>query len=283
MNTLMLRKQLQAFFEEDLGEGDLTSEALFNENDTATGIFTAKSDGIFAGTDVFKEGYLLIDNSIVLTPYLTDGDVVVKGQDLFKVKGPVQKLLSAERVLLNLVQRMSGIATMTREAVTRLSDPSIKLTDTRKTTPGLRMMEKYAVTCGGGYNHRRGLYDAIMIKDNHIAHAGTIRKAVEQARRVSGHTVKIEVETTTREEVLEAVNAGADIIMFDNCTPEIIKEWAQLVPPSIVTEASGGISLETIHLYRNTGVDVISLGCLTHSYKAMDLSFNLGKIAAVHI
>ena len=215
---------------------------------------------------------------IILTPFVNDGERVEKGQDLFQVEGPVQKLLNAERVLLNLVQRMSGIATMTRKAVDQLDQPLIKVTDTRKTTPGLRMLEKHAVMCGGGYNHRRGLYDAVMIKDNHILHAGSIEAAVKKARNKWGHTVKIEVETTSRQEVIEAVNAGADIIMFDNCTPEEMAEYTHLVPNTIVTEASGGIDLETIHLFRETGVNVISLGCLTHSYKAMDISFNLGQV-----
>lgn len=281
MNTLKLRKNLLAFFEEDFGDGDLTSEALFSKEDTAKGIFTAKSSGIIAGVEILKEGYLLMDGQIVFKPFVADGDFVEKGQDLFEVEGPVQKLLSAERVLLNLIQRMSGIATMTREAVDRLNQPSIKITDTRKTTPGLRMFEKYAVTCGGGYNHRRGLFDAVMIKDNHIAHAGSISAAVEKARNGLGHTVKIEVETTSREEVIEAVEAKANIIMFDNCSPEEMAEFTKLVPDSIVTEASGGIDLETIHQFSETGVNVISLGCLTHSYKAMDISFNLGRVMSV--
>ncbi len=281
MNTLKLRKNLLAFFEEDFGDGDVTSEALFNEEDTAKGIFTAKSAGVIAGVDVLKEGYKLMDETIIFTPFVRDGQRVKEGQDLFEAEGPVQKLLGAERVLLNLVQRMSGIATMTREAVERLGQPLIKITDTRKTTPGLRMFEKYAVVCGGGFNHRRGLYDAVMIKDNHIAHTGSITAAVQKARIALGHTVKIEVETTCREEVIEAVEAAADIIMFDNCSPEEMTEYTKLVPPSIITEASGGIDLGTIHAYSETGINVISLGCLTHSYKAMDISFNLGRVVSI--
>jgi nicotinate-nucleotide pyrophosphorylase (carboxylating) len=175
-------------------------------------------------------------------------------------------------VVLNLVQRMSGIATLTRKAVSTLDSGHTKICDTRKTTPGLRMLEKYAVTTGGGYNHRFGLYDGIMIKDNHISFAGSITNAVERVRKQAGHMVKVEVEVETEAQVREAVNAGADIIMFDNRTPDEIKELIKLVPSGFITEASGGIQLTNLAGYRDTGVDYISLGFLTHSYKALDIS-----------
>ena len=167
---------------------------------------------------------------------------------------------------------MSGIATQTNEAVKTLNSSHTRITDTRKTTPGLRMLEKYAVQCGGGVNHRFGLYDAVMIKDNHISFAGSITKAVEMARSQLGHMVKIEVETETKEQVIEAVQAKADVIMFDNRTPEEIKAWIGLVPSEIKTEASGGINLTNLASYSDTGVDVISLGFLTHTVKALDIS-----------
>ncbi|TCP19125.1 nicotinate-nucleotide pyrophosphorylase [carboxylating] [Scopulibacillus darangshiensis] len=278
MNNFKIKECLQQFFNEDFGDGDLTSETIFHPHDMTSGTYTVKSPGVISGIEILKEGYGLMGEGITFEAYVKDGDPVSAGEDIFFVKGPVQKLLSAERVLLNLLQRMSGIATITDGAVRRLNSNTTKICDTRKTTPGLRMFEKYAVTCGGGFNHRRGLYDSVMIKDNHIAHAGSITLAVDRARSQLGHTVKIEVETTGADEVIEAVQAGADIIMFDNCGPEDIKELIKLVPDSIITEASGGINLATIGDYGSTGVDYISLGCLTHSFTAMDISFNIGKV-----
>jgi nicotinate-nucleotide pyrophosphorylase (carboxylating) len=204
--------------------------------------------------------------------FVKDGQVIKYGDQLARVSGKIADLLKGERVILNLVQRMSGIATLTHKTVNTLDSGHTKVCDTRKTTPGLRMLEKYAVRCGGGFNHRFGLYDGVMIKDNHISFAGSISKAVEAIRKNAGHMVKIEVETETEEQVIEAVNAGADVIMFDNRTPDEIKELIKLVPSNIITEASGGIQLANIADYRETGVDYISLGYLTHSYKALDIS-----------
>lgn len=188
------------------------------------------------------------------------------------VSGSVSALLQGERVVLNLVQRMSGIASLTRTAVETLNSSFTRICDTRKTTPGLRMLEKYAVRCGGGYNHRFGLYDAVLIKDNHIAFAGSIRRAVQLVREKVGHMVKIEVETETKEQVMEAVEAGADVIMFDNRNPLEIKEMISLIPEHIITEASGGITLDNLAAYRDSGVHYISLGFLTHSFKSLDIS-----------
>lgn len=272
MNKLKLRLQLEQFFLEDIGDRDVTSELIFNEKEKGEVVFLAKENGIFCGTDTIQTGFLVLDEEAKVTMFVQDGDRIEKGQKLAVVQGTVTNLLKAERVVLNLVQRMSGIATKTQEAVQLLDSTHTKIVDTRKTTPGLRMFEKYAVRCGGGYNHRFGLYDAVMIKDNHIAFAGSITKAVEKVRSNLGHMVKIEVETETKAEVMEAVKAGADVIMFDNRTPEEIADWITLVPNGIMTEASGGITLETIASYKNTGVDVISLGFLTHTVKALDIS-----------
>ncbi|MBO1910976.1 carboxylating nicotinate-nucleotide diphosphorylase, partial [Microvirga sp. 3-52] len=197
------------------------------------------------------------------------------GDKIAAVTGPIAHLLTGERVILNLMQRMSGIATVTNKCVEMLNDPAIQICDTRKTIPGLRMFDKYAVVCGGGKNHRQGLYDGVMIKDNHIAFAGSITKAVQRVREKIGHMVKIEVETETRQEVLEAVEAGADVIMFDNRTPKEVKAFGHDVPESIVTEASGGITLENLATYHGTGVNYISLGFLTHSVKALDISLQV--------
>ncbi|MED1468387.1 carboxylating nicotinate-nucleotide diphosphorylase [Bacillus salipaludis] len=272
MNTLKLRSQLEQFFIEDIGEQDITTDLIFPNETNGEIVFLSKDNGIFCGEEIIRTGFQVLNPQLTTQVFVRDGEAIEKGQQLATVTGKIADLLKGERVVLNLLQRMSGIATLTKNAVTTLGSTHTKLCDTRKTTPGLRMFEKYAVRCGGGYNHRYGLYDGIMIKDNHISFAGSITKAVEVARGKAGHMVKIEVEVETEEQVIEAVNAKADIIMFDNRTPEEIKELIKLVPPGIITEASGGIQLSNLASYQDTGVDYISLGFLTHSYKALDIS-----------
>lgn len=276
MNIIMLQEMLRGFFKEDIGERDITSEVLFHEEEKGKGTFLAKEDGIFVGKQVITEAFALLDHEVEVVLYKNDGDSVQKGEGIGTVEGSMRALLGAERVSLNLIQRLSGIATVTAEAVSTLGSDHTKVCDTRKTTPGLRMLEKYAVTCGGGYNHRFGLYDGVMIKDNHIEFAGSITEAVKRVREKIGHMIKIEVETETLVQVQEAVEAGADVIMFDNRTPAEIRDYIQHVPKHIITEASGGIDLSTIASYRETGVDYISLGFLTHSARALDISFNVG-------
>ncbi|OIJ16575.1 nicotinate-nucleotide diphosphorylase (carboxylating) [Anaerobacillus alkalilacustris] len=275
MNKLKLKSSLQGFFEEDLGLGDLTSESIFSEKDYGYGEFICKDDGVFCGAEVIEQGFKLLNDRISIDFTIKDGKELKKGEKIALVEGPVLDLLMGERVILNLLQRMSGIATITKKAVGNLQGNHTKICDTRKTTPGLRMFEKYAVTCGGGYNHRFGLYDAVMIKDNHISASGGIENAVKKVRKRLGHTVKVEVETESAEDVIAAVKAEADIIMFDNRTPEEIFQLLKLVPKGIVTEASGGITLDNIGSYSLTNVDYISLGFLTHSVKALDISFNI--------
>lgn len=204
-----------------------------------------------------------------------DSDHINEGDIIASVSGPIKHLLTGERLTLNLIQQMSGIATATHKAVNILQSDHTRICDTRKTTPGLRMFEKYAITCGGGFNHRIGLYDGVMIKDNHIAFAGSITNAVKIVQEKLGHMVKVEVETETEEQVLEAIEAGAHIIMFDNRSPDEVKQLQTLVPSHITTEASGNITLETLSDYRNTGVDYISLGSLTHSVKSLDISLTI--------
>jgi nicotinate-nucleotide pyrophosphorylase (carboxylating) len=272
MNTIKLRSQLEKFFIEDIGEQDITTDLIFTDDTDGEIVFIAKQEGIFCGEEVIQTGFQLLNKEISVHVFVRDGEPIHKGQELAYVSGKIADLLKGERVILNLVQRMSGIATLTRETVNTLDSRHTKVCDTRKTTPGLRMLEKYAVRCGGGFNHRFGLYDGVMIKDNHISFAGSISKAVKAVREKAGHMVKIEVEVETPEQVIEAVNAGADVIMFDNRTPEEMKEFIKLVPPTIITEASGGIQLSNIADYRDTGVDYISLGYLTHSYKSLDIS-----------
>jgi nicotinate-nucleotide pyrophosphorylase (carboxylating) len=272
MNSIKLRLLLEQFFIEDIGDRDVTSELIFGNTDKGTMTLIAKDNGIFCGEQVVRSGFKLMDESCLIKMNVSDGDQVEKGQQLATVSGQIASLLKAERVVLNLLQRMSGIATMTKEAVMALGSEKTRICDTRKTTPGLRMLEKYAVRCGGGFNHRYGLYDALMIKDNHISFAGCITHAVETVKSKIGHMVKVEVEIETKEQLQEAIEAKADCIMFDNRTPEEIKEWIEMVPEGILTEASGGITLENLPEYRYCGVDYISLGFLTHSVKSFDIS-----------
>ncbi|UQD52880.1 carboxylating nicotinate-nucleotide diphosphorylase [Bacillus methanolicus] len=272
MNQLKLRLQLEQFFLEDIGDRDVTSDLIFGNRRDGEIMFLAKENGIFCGEEIIRTGFSLLDPASKVEMFTRDGALIESGQRLATVSGNISALLKGERVVLNLIQRMSGIATKTREAVSILNSDHTKICDTRKTTPGLRMFEKYAVTCGGGYNHRFGLYDAVMIKDNHIAFAGSITNAVATVKETLGHMVKIEVETETKEQVIEAVKAGVDVIMFDNRHPDEIKAWKKYVPEHIITEASGGITLENLAAYRDTGVDYISLGFLTHTIKSLDIS-----------
>ncbi|MGD6841182.1 carboxylating nicotinate-nucleotide diphosphorylase [Bacillus infantis] len=282
MNRLKLRLLLEQFFLEDIGDRDVSSELIFGEQEQGEIVFLAKEDGIFCGADILLTGFPLLDSTISVDLIAGDGGQIRAGQTLARVSGPVHSLLKGERVILNLLQRMSGIATSTNKAVQLMAGSRTRITDTRKTTPGLRMLEKYAVRTGGGFNHRYGLYDAVMIKDNHISFAGSISNAVEAVRSKLGHMVKIEVETETKDQVLEAVEAKADVIMFDNRSPEEIREWLPHVPEGITTEASGGITMETLAAYGETNVDYISLGFLTHSVKSLDISVKVKMLQEVN-
>lgn len=272
MNIIKLEEMLKQFFNEDLGDGDLSSEFIFSAEQQGSFSFYAKEKGIFCGALIIEHGFLLLDRSMEIYLHKKDGETVDAGNILAVIKGPLQKLLIGERVILNLIQRMSAIATATHQAVQETIGTHAKICDTRKTMPGMRMLDKYAVRVGGAFNHRNGLYDAIMLKDNHLAFAGSITKAVQTAREKVGHTVKIEVEIETKEQLDEAIIAGADIIMFDNRSPKEIRDWLPSVPPTIATEASGGITLDNLKAYAQSGVQWISLGSLTHSVKAFDIS-----------
>lgn len=267
----------QAFIE-DIGDRDVTSDLIFKKETKGEVVFLAKQAGIFCGSDIIKMGYALLDDATDVTLHVKDGEPLEKGQKIASVTGFVTTLLKGERVILNLLQRMSGIATKTNEAIQLLADDKIKITDTRKTTPGLRMLDKYAVRCGGGVNHRYGLYDAVLIKDNHIAFAGSITNAVNQVRDQLGHMVKIEVETESMEQVKEAVAMNVDCIMFDNRKPEEINELVAVVPDDIATEVSGGLQVEDLPKYSKLNIDYISLGCLTHSVTALDISVKVSVL-----
>ncbi|HHH7485268.1 TPA: carboxylating nicotinate-nucleotide diphosphorylase [Listeria monocytogenes] len=274
MNSILMNQAIQAFLLEDIGQYDLSAETVFPRDTMGEGVFLAKETGILCGISIPPKVYELLGGNIQFEAYKKDGDRVQKGDIIAAVTAPVRTLLSGERVILNLMQRMSGIASQTNFAVKQLDDSAIRICDTRKTAPGLRAFDKYAVQTGGGFNHRNGLYDGVMLKDNHIAFSGGLTSAVSTVREKLGHMVKIEVETETAEQVKEAVQAGADIIMFDNRTPEEIKQLVKLVPPHITTEISGNVTLENIHRYKGSGANYISLGSLTHSVRAFDISFN---------
>lgn len=274
---ILEKSKLRDFLAEDIGTGDLSTDLIFKSMTQSSGEFLAKEDGIIAGLAIPNLVYELLGNDAHFKSNYQDGDVVKKSEIIGYSTGNIRTLLTGERVILNLMQRMSGIATQTKSVINSLNDPHIRICDTRKTMPGLRIFDKQAVKIGGGFNHRMGLYDGVMLKDNHIAFWGSIASAVKQIRENLGQMVKIEVEVETSAQVEEAVASGVDIIMFDNRTPKEVKEWLKLVPKSIITELSGGITLDNISAYRGTGVNYISLGSLTHSVKALDISFNSSK------
>jgi len=274
---LLIDKIVRRALEEDLGRGDITSEAIVPPDKATEGFFLSKSQGVLAGMPYVQAAFRLLDGDIEIKPLVRDGGAVAKGTVIARVYGNARNILAAERVALNFMQRLSGIATATAAAVQAVQSYGTKITDTRKTTPGLRIAEKYAVRVGGGSNHRLGLDDAILIKDNHISMAGGIKRAVHLAKQNAGHLVKIEVEAETMEQVREAVESGADVIMLDNMALEDMREAVNLVGGKVTIEASGGITPDMVASVAATGVDVISLGWLTHSAKPLDISLELGS------
>ncbi|MFD2638153.1 carboxylating nicotinate-nucleotide diphosphorylase [Piscibacillus salipiscarius] len=271
MNRLQLKKQIEEFFIEDIGYKDLTSDSIF-ENQEGQLQIVSKSNGIFCGEDIIRVGYSSINPLIEVKSFVHDGDQVEVGQMVAQISGPVKDLLTGERVVLNLIQRMSGIATKTNSAVKLLNSRHTRISDTRKTTPGLRMLEKYAVTKGGGINHRYGLDHAVMIKDNHIAFCGSITEAVHKVQKQVGHMIKVVVEVEDQHQVLEAVDANVDCILLDNIEVKDLPDLLNLIPTTVLTEVSGGITLQDLPKYSNLPVDVISLGCLTHQIESLDIS-----------
>jgi nicotinate-nucleotide pyrophosphorylase (carboxylating) len=261
---------------EDIGDGDHSTLACVPENAIGKAHLLIKDDGVLAGVELAVEIFKQFDPSLVVNVLKKDGDHVVKGEIAFTVEGSSRSILTTERLVLNFMQRMSGIATQTAKIVQKIDGLSTKLLDTRKTTPGIRYMEKWAVRIGGGYNHRFALYDMIMLKDNHIDYAGGITKAVQQTLAYlneTNKTLKIEVEVRTESELIEAIaTPGIDRIMLDNFQPSEIKRLLPLIPNHIETEASGGITIDSIRAYAETGVQFISVGALTHSAGSLDLS-----------
>ncbi len=264
--------------EEDIGPGDLTTGLLIGAGTRGTGRLIARQKLVLAGMEVARRVFRRLDPGAELADGLADGQEAEAGQVLARVSGKMQALLQAERTALNFLQRLSGIATLTRryvEALKASGNASVRLVDTRKTTPGWRALEKYAVRTGGGSNHRMGLFDGILIKDNHIAACGTIAAAVAKARRGAGHLIKIEVEAEDLDQVRQALEAGADVIMLDNMTPEQIGKAVDMIAGRALVEASGGVTLESLAEIAATGVDIISCGALTHSARAVDISMEI--------
>ena len=274
----LINKLLDLGIEEDINTGDITTESIIPATMNAVATMTAKQAGVISGLEIVKMVYERFQSDVVFTPYFKDGDFVEKGDVILKVEASYPTLLRGERLSLNLFQRMCGIATETAKYVRELADVHTELLDTRKTAPGLRVLDKMAVKHGGGTNHRMGLYDMAMIKDNHIKMAGGIAKAVEQVRSKIAPEIKIEVETTTLDEVRQAIAAGADIIMLDNMDNATMTEAVSIIKaaaPTIKTEASGNMSIPRLKEVAATGVDYISVGALTHTVKAMDISMNI--------
>jgi len=267
--------------DEDVGRGDITSRSIVRFGLNARGSFIAKQDLVLAGLEIADLVFGWFDEYIQIESTVADGEEIKSGKVFARVIGDAQMLLSAERVALNFLQHLSGIATVTRQYVQAIAGTSAKIVDTRKTTPGLRILEKYAVTVGGGSNHRMGLDDGVLIKDNHLTMAGSVADAVRRAREVVGHLHKIEVEVTTVEQVKEALDARSDILLLDNMTPEMARQAVQLVSEleeddrSTLLEASGGINLSNVRQYAEAGVDLISIGALTHSAPSVDISFKI--------
>lgn len=270
------------FLTEDLGRGDITTRSIVQRNVRGAGRFLAKEPMVICGLEVVEAVFMHLDpEQPEMESFVAEGDEVEAGKSFARMTGFADVLLAAERTALNLIQRMCGIATLTRQYVNMVEGTNAKIVDTRKTTPGLRMIEKYAVSVGGGRNHRLGLDDGVLIKDNHIALAGSVREAVRRAKESVGHLHKVEVEISNWAQLREAIEAGADIVLLDNQTPDEaakLVEMSRELNPAVLIEASGGISLENVRQFAETGVDLISVGKLTHSARAMDISFKIQTI-----
>ncbi|MCF8012449.1 MAG: carboxylating nicotinate-nucleotide diphosphorylase [Clostridiales bacterium] len=272
---LLTEKIVRRALEEDLGRGDITSKALIPDCTNSHGEFICNSEGIIAGIEVLKTVFRMLDKQVEVDSFIDDGNAGYAGMCIARVNGNTRSILAGERVALNFLQRMSGIATLTNQVVKKVAPYGCTVTDTRKTTPGLRVLEKYAVTMGGGKNHRFGLDDAVLIKDNHIKAAGGIGSAVFRARKKIGHLVKIEVEAETLEQVKEALDNGANVIMLDNMFAAEMKQAVEMIGNKAVIEASGGITPDTAVEAASAGVSVISLGWITHSMQPVDIKLEL--------
>ncbi len=281
-----LDELIKLWFAEDIGDGDHTTLSSIPSTAMGKQQLIIKEDGIIAGIEVAKRVFNAFDPELKMTQYLHDGDKVKKGDIAFVVEGKVQSLLQTERLMLNIMQRMSGVATRTAEYVKLLEGTKTRVLDTRKTTPGLRLLEKEAVKIGGGCNHRIGLFDMILLKDNHVDFAGGIANAINRAKeycKENGKDLKIEIEVRSFDELQQVLdNGGVDRIMLDNFTPENTRKAVEMIDGRYETESSGGITFDTIRSYAECGVDFISVGALTHSVKSLDMSFKAVKVDSIN-
>ena len=275
-----VRRLVEAALAEDIGSGDWTTRWTVPEDARSSARVIAKAHGVLAAVEVAREVFRQVDPMLEIDVRVSDGGRVTPGEEVLRLRGSAWSILSGERVALNFLQRLSGVASLTRQYVDRVEGTGVRILDTRKTTPGLRRLEKAAVRAGGGTNHRAGLYDMVLIKENHIAAAGGISAAVQSVRRQNAEGLSVEVETTNLEEVQEALTAGVDIILLDNMGTELLRRAVELVRAAgqeARTEASGGIDLDTVRGVAETGVDLISVGALTHSAPALDLSLLIDR------
>jgi nicotinate-nucleotide pyrophosphorylase (carboxylating) len=271
----IVRKIVRRALAEDIGHGDVTTQCVVPAQARCSGLVVARGEGVIAGVHVAEIVFREVDDRVEFRAHAADGSPVEKGATIAAVAGSARSVLTAERTALNLLQRMSGIATLTRRYVAAVEGTGARILDTRKTAPGLRSLDKWAVALGGGSNHRFGLYDGILIKDNHLRLAGGVRAAVTAARRGAPHGLKIQVEVETPEEVKEALAAGADALLLDNMSPADLRASVRLAKGRALTEASGGVSLDTARQIAETGVDFISVGALTHSAPALDIALDI--------
>jgi len=261
--------------EEDIGARDLTTELLFPEDSSCNAIIQAKEEGVIAGVPIAKRIFRALNKDIQWVENKRDGEGVARGDILVRIRGSEKAILAGERTALNFIQRLSGIATLTSKFVKAVEGLPVEITDTRKTAPGLRILDKYAVGAGGGHNHRMGLFDGVLIKNNHLKLIGSITEAISRTRKMTGGRFQIEVETSTLGEVREALAAGADIIMLDNMSLRTMRKSVEMISGRTLIEASGGITLRNVRGVAETGVNIISIGALTHSPKALDISLYL--------
>lgn len=273
----IINQLLNLAFKEDIGNGDVTTNAIIDKDAQAEAVWKAKDEGVIAGLDIARQVFERLDPDFRWMPKVEDGAYVSTGSEIIVMQGRTRAILTAERIALNIAQRMSGIATKTRQFTEAIQGLGTRILDTRKTVPGLRLLDKYAVQAGGGQNHRMGLYDMAMVKDNHIVAAGSINEAVQKVRNHYPE-LDVEVEATTLQQVEEALLANADIIMLDNMSPALMQHAVERVGSRTKTEASGNITIRNMREVAETGVDYISVGALTHSVKAFDISQNLQQI-----
>lgn len=278
MNILGLDEKIAGWLQEDIGSGDITTLATVPAEAKTHAIIHAKEAGILAGVDVARRVFALLDAEVEFKNMLEDGAELMPGSVIATLDGNARTILTGERLALNLLQHLSGVATRTHKLAAIAAPYGARLVDTRKTTPGLRLLDKYAVKVGGGANHRLGLYDAMLIKDNHIKVAGGIKEALERAREYASHMTKIEIEVEDLAGVEEALSGKADVIMLDNMAPDMMAEAVRIIDHRAVVEASGGIDEATLEAAAKSGVDVISVGALTHSVKALDISLDIGAV-----